>query len=288
MPPTAKDENAPQTVPIKCLGLVAALMLSAVLYNGLGGGWKNSVRGARGAVHEAAVPLQKRVRPSKYANDPEIPDQVVVTKSGGPVAVSSLPSATIPTRLLPPPPKMLPFAAKVDAEAAGHYQEMARDRLSCHAREGHDIAGDDAFVWGLAFNVASAAECCAACAAQRKVCGEKESRGKQFWRASRREKTQARCNGHTGACNAWVFCPGSPDAAGYEDRCFSYAACQPACTAKLGIDPMLCVRCYHRSYTIHNHSKGECWLKHEPNVSYPTSPGAFNRRSLVCNPPKKC
>jgi len=124
---------------------------------------------------------------------------------------------------------------------------MASDQLSCHAREGYDSAGDDAYVWGLAFNVASAAECCAACAAQRRICGKADARGKPFWRASRREKTQGRCNGRVGVCNAWVFCPGSPDGTGFEDRCFSY--------------------------TIHNHTRGECWLKHEANESHPIAAG---------------
>ena len=102
-------------------------------------------------------------------------------------------------------------------------------------------------MWGLAFNVESAAECCAACAAQRAVCGQSNSRGKPFWRASRRERTQGRCSGAPGVCNSWVFCPGSNDTPGANDRCFSY--------------------------TIHNHSKGECWLKHEANQSHPIAAG---------------
>ena len=48
-------------------------------------------------------------------------------------------------------------------------------------------------------------------------------------------------------CNAWVFCPGSDDTPGANDRCFSY--------------------------TIHNHTKGECWLKHESNSSHPIAAG---------------
>ena len=150
------------------------------------------------------------------------------------------------------PPTEAEFAQAVDSAAfkqqlaqTGETQ-MESTGLSCHARQGYDIAGDAAYVWGLAFNVASAAECCAACATQRHICARPANRGKPFWRASRREKTQGRCSG-SGVCNAWVFCPGSPEAAGFEDRCFSY--------------------------TIHNHTKGECWLKHEANESYPIAAG---------------
>ena len=310
--PAGPDSPPPTPIPIKVLGILAGLMLAAVLYNGMGGGWRNDAHGARGYIHEAAVPLQKRVRPSKFKQevDPDMPDQVVVgAKEAVPTTAETaaeerrkrealLATAnTVPTVSAVPaaaaaaaphadrnaaeerrhrekesllrgdaapataaaasahlglPPTEAEFAQAVDSAAfkqqlaqTGETQ-MESTGLSCHARQGYDIAGDAAYVWGLAFNVASAAECCAACATQRHVCARPANRGKPFWRASRREKTQGRCSG-SGVCNAWVFCPGSPEAAGFEDRCFSY--------------------------TIHNHTKGECWLKHEANESYPIAAG---------------
>ena len=53
------------------------------------------------------------------------------------------------------------FAVMVDRAAA----LPEADGLSCHARDGYDISGEAALVWGLAFHVTSAAECCLACAA---------------------------------------------------------------------------------------------------------------------------
>jgi hypothetical protein len=78
--PAGPDSPPPTPIPIKVLGILAGLMLAAVLYNGMGGGWRNDAHGARGYIHEAAVPLQKRVRPSKFKQevDPDMPDQVVV------------------------------------------------------------------------------------------------------------------------------------------------------------------------------------------------------------------
>jgi hypothetical protein len=242
----AASGTTAKSINIRVLAVCSVLLLCAILLNSMGS-WQGTAR--QRSVHEAVLPLQKQPRKSRFAraNDPDEPDQVVVVK----------PSATAPNLLLlakkehslkgwppPPPPSAIDFASKVDAEAQVLTPSMAG--LSCHAREGYDIAGDAAYVWGLAFNVANAAECCAACAAQQQTCGSAAARGKGFWRASRRERTQGRCGG-AGRCNAWVFCPGSDDTVGAEDRCFSY--------------------------TIHNHSRGECWLKHESNMSHPIAAG---------------
>ena len=232
----AQPQSTSKTINIKILGVCAILLLAAMIYNSMGGGARFSYHGGRGAaVHEAALPLQKRPRKSKYDHgaDPDSPDEVVVPGAAGSTAPSKAAAAALMVAVLsPPPPAALPFAKQVDSNAYALAAE-SMEGYSCHAREGYDLAGDAAYVWGLAFNVASAAECCAACAAQRQICGQTGSRGKPFWRASRRERTQGRCSGAPGVCNAWVFCPGSDDTVGANDRCFSY--------------------------TIHNHSQGECW-----------------------------
>jgi hypothetical protein len=116
--------------------------------------------------------------------------------------------------------------------------------LSCHGRRGYDISGDAAFVWGLTFHVKDEVECCRACAAHRIHCAEPDSHGKVFWRTSLnypKDKPQTgRCGrARTRLCNAFVYCPA--------ERCFSY--------------------------TPHNHSLHECWLKHEPNVTHPIAHG---------------
>ncbi|KAJ1630963.1 hypothetical protein T492DRAFT_999581 [Pavlovales sp. CCMP2436] len=115
--------------------------------------------------------------------------------------------------------------------------------LSCHGRRGYDISGDSAFVWGLTFHVKSEVECCRACAAHRTICSLDESVGKPFWTNSQTPQGKAQVSkcGRNPArlCNAFVYCP--------EERCFSY--------------------------TPHNHSRHECWLKHEPNVTHPIAHG---------------
>ena len=258
------ESSTAKTINIKVLGVCAVLLLAAMMYNSMGGA-KYGSHGARGAVHEAALPLQKRPRKSKYdhGTDPDIPELVVVGGvqpgkgkgagvpgaagaagiPGGPTTTAALPGASVPHGV--PGQPAANFSTLVDTAAGGLTKDL--EGYSCHAREGFDIAGDAAYVWGLSFNVESAAECCAACAAQRQLCGQANSRGKPFWKASRRERSQGRCSGAPGVCNAWVFCPGSNDIKGAEDRCFSY--------------------------TIHNHTKGECWLKHEANESMPIAAG---------------
>ena len=121
------------------------------------------------------------------------------------------------------------FAAMVDRAAALPEAEG----LSCHARDGYDVAGDAAYVWGLGFHVDSAAECCRACAAHRRTCAAQASQGTVFWTTTLPPTPgPRRCGNAQGVCNAWTFCPGS-DVAGAASRCFSYSA--------------------------HNHSRGECW-----------------------------
>lgn len=243
-----------RSINAKVLFLCALLLLGAVLYNETSQ-WRAPMARRAGILREAALPLQKRPRKSRYASaaDPDAPDEVLVSKTASPSTPRRLSTTAASS---PPPPRTTTiakpnanapnFAARVDEEAAALTPSM--EGLSCFAREHQDIAGDAAYVWGLSFNVASAAECCAACAAQQSICSQEGARGKVFWTASQREKTQARCSGNRqGRCNAWVFCPGSSDTPGAEDRCFSY--------------------------TIHNHTKGECWLKHERNISVPIAAG---------------
>ena len=135
-----------------------------------------------------------------------------------------------PPGLLAGPPADA-FTSAVDTGAA----LPVKENLSCHARDGFDISGDAAFVWGLSFHVKSASQCCRACAQHQRLCGKgEESQGKVFTEdgrkcTSRRSRT----------CNAWVFCGGP--------RCFSY--------------------------DVHNHTFGECWLKHESNEPRPIAVG---------------
>eukprot|EP00316_Scyphosphaera_apsteinii_P013800 CAMPEP_0119304208 /NCGR_PEP_ID=MMETSP1333-20130426/5493_1 /TAXON_ID=418940 /ORGANISM="Scyphosphaera apsteinii, Strain RCC1455" /LENGTH=222 /DNA_ID=CAMNT_0007307059 /DNA_START=122 /DNA_END=790 /DNA_ORIENTATION=+ len=128
------------------------------------------------------------------------------------------------------------FAALIDQQAA------LTSSISCHAKDAYDLSGDAAYVWGLAFHVENAAACCSACAAHASTCSKKKSRGKIFW-----ERPRQRCSGKRNACNAFVFCAGTPSQQGAEDRCFSY--------------------------DIHNHTRGECWLKHESEPTRPIAAG---------------
>ena len=123
------------------------------------------------------------------------------------------------------------FSQHVDKAAAS-----VGGGLSCHARDGLDLSGDAAYVWGLNFHVSTASQCCEACAAHRAMCGTPNSKGKAFWDDSGR---QLRCGRGPGKCNAFVFCAAA--------QCFSY--------------------------DIHVHRQGECWLKHESNITHPMAAG---------------
>ena len=134
--------------------------------------------------------------------------------------------------------------------------------LSCHANDGFDIAGDAAFNWGITFHVKHAGECCAACAKHQTFCADPKNLGKVFWETkqlpdgpTQKQPPPVKAACHRGAlCNAWVFCPGDPTGPA-TDRCFSY--------------------------TIHNHSQGECWLKHEANLSHPVAHGPLFPKAMV-------
>lgn len=95
--------------------------------------------------------------------------------------------------LLPHARATAAFAAAVDAAAA-----LAEPNLSCHARDGYDLSGDAAYVWGLGFHVDTAHECCRACAAHARVCSQPGSRRKEWW-------PRMRCSGKRHACNAFVL-----------------------------------------------------------------------------------
>jgi hypothetical protein len=85
------------------------------------------------------------------------------------------------------------FASSVDARAASLGQG-----LSCNARDGLDLAGDAAYVWGANFHVASASQCCEACAAHAAACGPGEDPKRSYWDDSGR---QLRCGRSRGKCN---------------------------------------------------------------------------------------
>eukprot|EP00240_Pyramimonas_obovata_P013644 CAMPEP_0118929144 /NCGR_PEP_ID=MMETSP1169-20130426/6230_1 /TAXON_ID=36882 /ORGANISM="Pyramimonas obovata, Strain CCMP722" /LENGTH=229 /DNA_ID=CAMNT_0006871279 /DNA_START=35 /DNA_END=721 /DNA_ORIENTATION=- len=108
----------------------------------------------------------------------------------------------------------------------------------CNAEAHTDYGGDPAFVWGMNFKVRDAAECCEACKAHARKCTSPETQGRQFWKPT--ISGEGRCGGHLlhgqpVVCNTWVYCG--------EQQCFSF--------------------------DIHNHSRGECWLKHVTNPERP-------------------
>ena len=105
-------------------------------------------------------------------------------------------------------PALANFATTTDAAAA------LPAGLSCHARDGRDLSGDAAYVWGMNNIVGSAAECCALCAAHQMKCGTGERPAAEY-------APGKKCGRGRGRCNAWVFCSGSTEP-GAEDRCFSY------------------------------------------------------------------
>lgn len=132
------------------------------------------------------------------------------------------------------------FTRSVDIQAAAALND---GKKSCHARDAMDLSGDAAYVWGMSFHVADAAACCAACAAHRATCGGSgRSRGRAhnpvFYEDAAKGH-RLKCGHGKGRCNAWVFCAA--------EQCFSY--------------------------DVHVHRRGECWLKHEPNISAPIAAG---------------
>ena len=136
-------------------------------------------------------------------------------------------------RDLQPAPPADAFTSSVDSAAAS-----LGAGLSCHGRDNYDISGDAAYVWGLNFHTTTASQCCEACAAHNANCGlENRDPKRTFWDDGGRA---LRCGRARGQCNAWVFCAAN-------EQCFSY--------------------------DIHKHKRGECWLKHEPNVTAPIAAG---------------
>mmetsp|Transcript_19761 Transcript_19761/g.37670 ORF Transcript_19761/g.37670 Transcript_19761/m.37670 type:complete len:266 (+) Transcript_19761:182-979(+) len=133
---------------------------------------------------------------------------------------------------------------------SGRRVDWGLDRLparECNAEQHTDYGGDPAFVWGMNFRVKDAAECCEACLAHRKHCADPLSKGKIFWEPS--ISGAGVCGGHMVqgelvTCNVWVFCG--------ERQCFSF--------------------------DIHNHSRGECWLK---RVADPANPEPWNGGPLA-------
>lgn len=152
----------------------------------------------------------------------------------------ALASSAMPPSAIVPAPGADAFSSSVDAEAG----------RACHARNGLDLSGDAAYVWGTGFHVENAATCCKACAAHRATCGANGSKGNPvYWDDG---KHKLRCGRTRGRCNAFVFC------AAADGQCFSY--------------------------DIHVHKTGECWLKHEPNISMPVAAGPTLPRTMLDAP----
>lgn len=99
-----------------------------------------------------------------------------------------------------------------------------------------------AFTWGMAFHTPTAADCCEACQAHARLCASPGAAGATFWRAPS-GGVVGRCGRRGLGCNVFVHCP------------------SPLCWAN----------------DVHNHSFGECWLKHQPDPSRPRAPalGAY-------------
>ncbi len=77
--PVKKPGQEPgSTVPVKVLGGCAVLLLATMLYNSIGG-WHAQSHGQR-SVQPAALPLQRRMRKSRFArlDDADSPSEVAV------------------------------------------------------------------------------------------------------------------------------------------------------------------------------------------------------------------
>ncbi|KAK3264525.1 hypothetical protein CYMTET_26742 [Cymbomonas tetramitiformis] len=145
----------------------------------------------------------------------------------------------------------------------GFEANLAEMDADCHG-EAHAGYEGHAFTWGMSFKTASAAECCAACKAHQKICGDQDDPSpvsKTFFHASSMAGS-TNCGGGTGppayqSCNVFIFCP------------------EPLCWAN----------------DVHNHTFGECWLKFQDDPARPKSPsrGRYpphvrNEHRTVCPP----
>ena len=113
-----KKSEAGSTIPVKILGACAALLLCTMLYNSLGG-WHAQSHGQRNA-REAALPLQRRIRKSRYRDDPDSPAEVMVEElqnwEGKGIGKGRAASGEAAPPLPPPtplsaPPALAPFFA---------------------------------------------------------------------------------------------------------------------------------------------------------------------------------
>lgn len=97
----------PSPVPLKVVGGCSVLLLLAICYNSLGG-VTTQTKGGRPTVREAALPLQRRMRKSRFVEEPDV-EQVVIpehfrrgvkttqqhsTRRGANTAAAALPGAT--------------------------------------------------------------------------------------------------------------------------------------------------------------------------------------------------
>ena len=92
----------------------------------------------------------------------------------------------------------------------------------------------------MGFKVADARECCDACRAHARVCGQPGSAGREFFTPSLGSGS-ARCHNEEAnarrACNVFAYCP--------LERCFSF--------------------------DIHRHERHECWLKYDVSPERPAA-----------------
>ena len=158
--------------------------------------------------------------------------------------------------LPPPPPPSTLAVAVANRVAASLAAEAAEDlktefNSTCNPTPHAGFSGG-AFTWGLTFKVMSAADCCSACQAHRRVCSpttEGQIFHVRFWQGT---TVPARCLPMQGSrtldatCNTWVFCP--------ENRCWSSDKW--------------------------NHTYGECWLKWQKHPLHPHAgaSGAYPER----------
>lgn len=111
-----------------------------------------------------------------------------------------------------------------------HAAEMFADEqgsVACNPWPHMGYSAEHSFTWGASFKVKDERECCQACLAHNRTCGQPGSAGKTFWHASL-QPGGSKCGNVGLGCNVWTYCP--------EERCFAF--------------------------DIHNHTRNECWLKH--------------------------
>ena len=118
------DGKPPSSVPVKVLGACAALLLVGILYNSAAG-W-NAETGAAQSMRPAALPLQRRPRRSRFADDPDNPSEVIADPA-------------MRAKMLKMRVNQSQAIAKSMRRMAAHLAELRRD-VKVHASDGAGVA----------------------------------------------------------------------------------------------------------------------------------------------------